>query len=133
MHQTIRHYPLVTCAISLGLMTVFVSLLQPASPASAQQLTRPISQEISGTGTQGRRIEHMATSLRHPTKSLEKERAHTSTQKPHRLIRKPPNLPIASIDPVPSDSSPINSVPTPTQSLQSDTATPLLGDDDSLD
>ena len=123
MHQTIRHYPIVTYAISLALMTVFVALLQPIPLASAQQLTRPISQEISGTGTQGRRIENMGTSLRHPTKSLEEKGAQTSTHKPHRLIRKPPNLPIASVDPSPSDSSPINSVLTPAQSLHSDTTT----------
>ncbi|MEP6933759.1 MAG: fibronectin type III domain-containing protein [Nitrospirota bacterium] len=41
MYQAIRHLPIVTCAILLGLMTVFVSLLQPIPPAFAQQLTKP--------------------------------------------------------------------------------------------
>ena len=60
MHQAIRQHLIMTYAISLGLMTVFMSLLQPIPSASAQQLTGPVSQETSGTGTQGRRIENIA-------------------------------------------------------------------------
>ena len=113
MHQAIRRHLIITYAISLGLMTVFVSLLQPIPSASAQQPTRPVSQEIGETGTQGRRIENMATILRYPTKSLEKKDKQTSTHKPHRLIRKPQNLPTASVEPFPLNSSPISSVPAP--------------------
>ena len=61
MHQSIRRYRhlILTYAISLGLMTAYMSLLQPIPSASAQQVTGPVSQEISGTGTQGRRIENL--------------------------------------------------------------------------
>ena len=123
MHQAIRRHLIVTYATSLGLMTVFMSLLQPIPSASAQQLTAPVSQEISGTGTQGRRIENMAPTLLYPTKSMEKKDAQTSTRKPHRLIRKPQNAPVASVEPSPSGSSPVSSLPTPPPSLQSDNMT----------
>ena len=123
MHQAIRRHLIMTYAISLGLMTVFVSLLQPIPSASAQQPTRPVSQEIGETGTQGRRIENMATILRYPTKSLEKKDKQTSTHKPHRLIRKPQNLPTASVEPFPLNSSPISSVPPPPLSPQSENTT----------
>ncbi len=56
MHQSIRpirQHLIVTYAISLGLMTASMSLLQPIPSASAQQLIGPVSQETSGTGTQG--------------------------------------------------------------------------------
>jgi hypothetical protein len=121
MHQTIRRHLIVT--YSLGLMIGFASLLQSISFASTQQLARPISQEIGGTGTQGRRIENMATVLQYPTKSLEKKDAQTSTHKPHRLIRKPQSSPVASVEPFPTHSSPVSSVPTPPLSLQSDITT----------
>ena len=123
MHQAIPQHLIVTCARSLGLMTVFMSLLQPIPFVSAQQLTGPISQEISGTGTQGRRIESIAPTLPYPTKSLEKKDAQTLTRKPHRLIRKPQNAPVVSVEPSPSGSSPVSSLPTPPPSLQSDNAT----------
>src|SRR4029077_10374359 len=58
-----------------------------------------------------------------PTKSLEKNDAQTSTRRPHRIIRTPQNAPIASLEPSPSGSSPVNSLPTPPPSLQSDNAT----------
>ena len=60
MRQAIRRHLIVTYAISLGLMTAYMSLLQPIPSASAQQLTGSVSQETSGTGTQGRRIENIA-------------------------------------------------------------------------
>ncbi|MEO6110422.1 MAG: hypothetical protein ABIQ24_01150, partial [Nitrospiraceae bacterium] len=109
MHQSIRpirRHLIITYAISLGLMTLYMSLLQPIPSASAQQLMGPVSQETSGTGIQGRRIE--------------KKGAQTSPRKPHRLIRKPQNAPIATVEPSPSGSSPVNSLPTPPPSLQSD-------------
>ena len=123
MHQAIRpirRHLIITYAISLGLMTAYMSLLQPIPSASAQQLIGPVSQETGGTGTQGRRIENIATTLPYPTKSLEKKGAQTSPRKPHRLIRKPQNAPIATVEPSPSGSSPVNSLPTPPPSLQSD-------------
>ena len=123
MHQAIRRHLIVTYAASLGLMTVCMSLFQPIPSASAQQLTRPVSQETSGTGTQGRRIENMAIPLSYPTKSLEKKDAQTSTRKLHRLIRKPQNAPVASVEPSPSGSSPVSSLPTIPPSLQSDNTT----------
>jgi len=120
MRQAIRRHLISTYAISLGLITVFMSLLQPIPSISAQQLTGPVSQ---GTGTQGRRIENMAPTLPFPTKSLEKKDPQTSTRKLHRLIRKPQNAPIASVEPSPSGSSPVSALPTPPPSLQSDNAT----------
>ena len=120
MHQAIRRHLIATYAISLGLMTVFMSLLQPIPSISAQQLTGPVSQ---GTGTQGRRIENMAPTLPFPTKSLEKKDAQTSTRKLHRLIRKPQNAPVASVEPSLSGSSFVSALPTPPSSLQSDNVT----------
>ena len=120
MHQAIRRHLIATDAISLGLMTVFMSLLQPIPSISAQQLTGPVSQ---GTGTQGRRIENMAPTLPFPTKSLEKKDAQTSTRKLHRLIRKPQNAPVASVEPSLSGSSFVSALPTPPSSLQSDNVT----------
>jgi len=120
MHQAIRRHLISTYAISLGLMTVFMSLLQPIPSISAQQLTGPVSQ---GTGTQGRRIENMAPTLPFPMKSLEKKDPQTSTRKLHRLIRKPQNAPVASVEPSPSGSSPVSALPTPPPSLQSDNTT----------
>ena len=123
MHQAIRRHLIVTYAISLGLMTIFMSLLQPTPSVSAQQLTGPVSQEISGTDTQGRLIENMASTLPYPTKSLEKKGAQISARKPHRLIRKPQSAPVASVEPTPSGSSPVTSLPTPPPSIQSDNTT----------
>ena len=114
---------LLTYARSLGVITVFLSLLQLIPSASAQQLTGPVSRETSGTGTQGQRIESIAPTRPSPTKSLEKNDAQTSTRRPHRIIRTPQNAPIASVEPSPSGSSPVNSLPTPPPSLQSDNAT----------
>ncbi|MBU6482213.1 MAG: hypothetical protein KGS09_16910, partial [Nitrospirae bacterium] len=123
MDRTIRRHLIVTYPISLGLMTVLMSLLQPLPSVSAQQLTGPVSQEISGTGTQGRLIENMASTLPYPTKSLEKKGAQISARKPHRLIRKPQSAPVASVEPSPSGSLPLSSLPTPSSSLQSDNTT----------
>ena len=123
MHQAIRRHLIVTYAISLGLMTAYMSLLQSIPSASAQQLTGPVRQETSGTGTQGRRIENLDPTRAYPTKSLEKKDAQTSARKPHRLIRKPQNAPVASVEPSPSSSSPVSSLPTPPPSLQSDNTT----------
>ena len=123
MHQAIHQHLIVTYAISLGLITACVSLLQPIPTVSAQQLTGTVSQGTSGTGTQGRRIENIAPALLYPTKSLEKKDAQTLTRMPHRLIRKPQNAPVASVEPSPSASSPVSSVPTPLPSLQTDNTT----------
>ena len=114
---------LLTYARSLGVITVFLSLLQLIPSASAQQLTGPVSRETSGTGTQGQRIESIAPTRPYPTKSLEKNDAQPSTRRPHRIIPKPQNAPIASVEPSPSGSSPVNSLPTPPPSLQSDNVT----------
>jgi hypothetical protein len=120
MRQAIRQHLIVTYAISLGLMTASMSLLQPIPSASAQQLIGPVSQDAKGTGTQGRHIENIAPTLLYPTKSLEKKDAQTLTRKPHRLIRKPQSAPIASVEPSPSGSLPLSSLP---PSLQSDNPT----------
>src|ERR1700675_1425459 len=123
MHQAIRQHLLMTQVISFGFATALLSLFQPIPFASAQQLTAPISQETSGTGIQGKRIENIAPTLPYPTKSLEKKNAQTSTRKLHRLIRKPQNAPVASVEPSPSGSSPVSSLPTPPPSLQSGNTT----------
>ncbi len=123
MRQAIHQHLIVTYAISLGLITACTSLFQPIPSASAQQLTGTVSQGTNGTGTQGRRIENIAPTLLYPTKSLEKKDAQTLTRKPHRLIRKPQNAPVASVEPSPSASSPVSSVPTPLPSLQTGNTT----------
>ena len=123
MRQAIHQPLIVTYAVSLGLMTALLSQFQPIPSASAQRLAGPVSQDTSGTGTQGRRIENMAPPLLYPTKSLEKKDAQTLTRKPHRLIRKPQNAPVASVEPSPTGSSTVSSVPTPPLSLQSDNTT----------
>ncbi|MEK6763325.1 MAG: hypothetical protein AABY96_11480, partial [Nitrospirota bacterium] len=109
MHHTKRQQ--LVAAISLGFMTVFLSVLQPIPPASAQLLTKPINQETGGTGTQGKRMDTVAGSHRYQTKPIEKMDAQTSTRRSHRLIRKPQNLPLASVEPSLSDSSSVNSEP----------------------
>ena len=83
-------------------MTVYMSLLQPTPSVFAQQLTKPVSQEIGGAGTQGRRVEN---------------------PKPHRLIRKPQNAPVASVEPSSSSPSPVSALPTPQPPLQTDNTT----------
>ena len=123
MHKAERQHLIVTYRRSLGVITVFMSLLQLIPSASAQQLTGPVSRDTSGTGTQGQRIEGIAPTSPYPTKSLEKNHAQTSTRRPHRILRTPQNAPIASVEPSPSGSSPVNSLPTPPPSLQSDNAT----------
>ena len=116
MHHTKRQR--LVAAISLGFMTVFLSVLQPIPPASAQLLTKPISQETGGTGTQGKPNGNIASGHRYPTKPIEKMDAQTSTRKPHRLIRNPQHLPLASVESSLSDSSAVGSVPSSPQSLQ---------------
>jgi len=124
MHEGIRRHLIVHCAISFGVMMVSMSLLSPVPSVSAQQLTQPFSQETSGTGTQARRNENMAPSLPpSPTKSTVKKDAQTLTSKPHRLIRKPQSAPVVSIEPSPSGSSLVSSLPTPLPSTQSDNTT----------
>ncbi len=118
MRHTIHQHRITASAISLGFMTVVLSLVQPVPYASAQLLTKPISQETGGTGTQGKRIETVAGSHQYPTKLVEKMDAQTSTRKPHRLIRKPQSLPLASVESSLSDSTSISSVPSSPQSLQ---------------
>jgi Viral BACON domain len=123
MQQAIGQHLIVTYAISLGFTTALLSLFQPIHSASAQQLTAPVGQDTSGTGIQGQRIETIAPTLPYPIKSLEKKDSQTSTRKPHRLIRKPQNAPVASVELSPSAYSPVRSLPTPLPSLQSDNAT----------
>ncbi len=121
MRQAIRQPLVMTHVITLGFATALLSLFQPLPTVSAQQLTGTVIQTTDGMGTQGRRIENIPPNLLHPTKSLEKKDTQTLTNTPHRLIRKPQNAPIASVEPSPSSSSSLNSVPTSPTSLQSDT------------
>ena len=97
MSQAIRQPLLMTHVISCSFAIALLSIFQPIPSASAQQLTRPISQEISRISTQ--------------RKSLEKKDTQTPTRKPHRLIRKPQNAPIVTVEPSPSGSSPVSSMP----------------------
>ena len=123
VQQPIRQNLIVTYAILMGFTTALLSLFQPIPFASAQQLIGPVSQETSGTGTQGRPIENIAPTIPYLMKSLEKKEAQTATRKPHRLIRKPQHAPIASVESAPSGSAPLSSVPIPSQSLPSDNTT----------
>src|SRR5206468_11485378 len=86
MHHSIRQHLIITCAISLGLMTALLSLFQPIPSASAQQLTGPVIQGTSGTGAQ-------------------KKDAQPSTRKPHRLLRKSQSAFTATLQPIPLDAS----------------------------
>jgi len=122
MRQAIRQHFIVTYAISLGLMTALLSLFQPIPSASAQQLIGPVSQETSGTGTQGRRIENIIPTLPYPTKSLEKKDAQTSTRTSHRLIRKSQSALTATLQPIPLDTSKsTSSTAVPTSALNDTT------------
>ena len=123
MHQLIRQHHIVTYAISLGFLTSLLSLFQPIHSASAQPLTGPVSQETSGASIQGQRIETIATPLPSPRKPLEKKDSQTTTRKSHRLIRKPQNSPVASVESSPPASSPDMSLPRSLPSLQNDNAT----------
>ena len=120
MRQAIRQPLVMTHVITLGFATALLSLFQPLPTVSAQQLTGTVIQTTDGTSTHGRRTENIPPNLLHPTKSLEKKDTQTLTNKPHRLIRKPQNAPVASIAPSPSGTSPVSSVPTSPASLQND-------------
>src|SRR6266852_3689556 len=104
MHQATRQPRFMTHVILCGFATALLSLFQPI-PSSAQQLIGAVSQETSGTGTQGRRIENIAPTLPYPMKSLEKKDAQTSTRTPHRLIRKSQSALTATLQPIPLDTS----------------------------
>src|SRR5262245_15583065 len=117
MRQVMRQLVIVVSTISLGPITGYLSLLQPSPSASAQQVTGSAYQGNSGTGSQGRRIERLDPGLLYPTKSLEKKDAQSLKYKPHRLIRKPQNAPVASVEPSPSSFSAISSLPTSTPSV----------------
>jgi hypothetical protein len=106
MRQAIRQHLIVTYAISLGLMTAYMSLLQPIPSASAQQLTGTVSQDTSGIGTQ--------------TKDPQ-----TSTRKQHRLIRKSQSALTATLQPTPLDASKsTTSTAVPTSTLNDTTTQP---------
>ena len=120
MLHAMRQHHIVTYTISLSLITAYLSLLQPIPSVSAQQLTGLIIHGTSGTGTQAKPIENIAPPLLYPTKSLEKKDTQTLTRKPHRLIRTPQNAAIAPVEPSPSSSSYVNSLLTPSPSLQND-------------
>jgi hypothetical protein len=122
MRQAKRQHFIVTYAISLGLMIALLSLFQSIPSASAQQLIGPVSQETSGTGTQGRRIENIVPTLPYPTKSLEKKDAQTSTRTSHRLIRKSQSALTATLQPIPLDTSKsTSSTAVPTSALNDTT------------
>lgn len=86
-------------------MTALLSLFQPIPSASAQQLTGPVSQGTSGTGTQ-------------------KMDAQPSTRKQHRLIRKSQSALTATLQPTPLDASKsTTSTAVPTSTTLNDTTT----------
>src|SRR4029077_3054986 len=94
-----------TQVISFGFLTVLLSLLQPIPPVSAEQ---------------------------HSTKFVEKKDAQPLTRTPHRLIRKQPNAPIASVEPSPSGSATVSPLPTVPLAPQSDNTTPQSTESSSL-
>ncbi len=120
MRQAMKQLFGVIQVISFGLVTALLPFFQSIPSVSAQQLTRSVSQETDGTGTHSRRSENIAPTLRFPTKSMETKDTPTFTNKPHRLIRKPQNAPVASIEPSHSGSSPITPIPTAPLPLQED-------------
>src|SRR5690348_2318543 len=86
-----------TQVISFGFLTVLLSLLQPIPSISAEQ---------------------------HSTKFVEKKDAHALTRTPHRLIRKQPNAPVASVEPSPSGSASVSPLQTVPPLLQNDSTAP---------
>ena len=96
MRQAIHRPFNRTQVMSFGFLTVLLSLLQPIPTVSAQQ---------------------------HSTKFVEKKDAQTFTRTPHRLIRKQPNAPVASVEHAPSGTAPVSSLPAAQPSLQTDNST----------
>src|SRR5688572_20615555 len=88
-----------TQLIILGSLTALLSLFQPIPTVFALQLTGLVVHESGRTGIQGKQIENIDQTHLYPTKSLEKKDSQVFTSKPHRLIRKPQNAPIASVEP----------------------------------
>jgi len=119
MHQPISLLQI----ISFGCVTVLLTLFQPHPTVSAQQMIGATTHETGGAVTQGRRIGSSDLSNLYPMKSLETKDVQTSTQKSHRLIRKPQNAPIASIERSTADSTLLGSSSTPAQSLQTNSTT----------
>ena len=110
MHQSTR----IDTPASLRNLRDFIGLHDSLSViASAYSLRlRPAADRSCQPGNKRNRHSRGA--------SLERKGAQTSPRKPHRLIRRPQNAPIATVEPSPSGSSPVNSLPTPPPSLQSD-------------
>ena len=120
MRQAMHRHLSMTQVISFGFLTALLSLFQPIPPVSAQQPTGLLTHETSGAGIQGQRVENLNPNRPYPTTVLERKDTLTSNQKPHRLIRKPQNAPVASVEPAPAGTSPLQSLPTPPPVLQSD-------------
>jgi len=121
MPQVIHRSLFITYVTTFVLSTGLLPLFQPLPTVSAQQLKGTVGQPTDGTSTQGRRIENGVPTPSYLTKSLGTKDAQTLSPKPHRLIRKPQNVPLASVEPSLSNSSPINPVSTPPPLPQYDT------------
>ena len=123
MRQAI-HQPLnMIQAISFGILTTLLSLAQPISITSAQQLPVIVTNKASDAGIQAQRIESLDPNHPHPARFVEKRDSQTSTRTPHRLIRKPQNAPVASLEPSHSGSGPVSSLLTGPPPVQSDATT----------
>jgi hypothetical protein len=85
MHQAIHQRLIVIYAISLGLLTAFVPLLQPIPSVFAQQLIGSVDKKTVGADIEVRHIENKGAVLQYPTKSLKKKAAQIPTHRPHRL------------------------------------------------
>lgn len=109
--------------ILFGFLTALLTLFQPTPTVSAQQLIGANTHETGGAVTQGRRIGNSDLSHLAPLKSLERKDVQTSTQKLHRLIRKPQNPLTASVESGSTEPNLLKPVPTPPPSPQSDSAT----------
>ena len=109
--------------ISFTFVIALLALFQPIPTVSAQQLIGATTQETDGARTQGRRIRNSDLSHLSSLKSLERKDKQASTYKPHRLIKKAQNAPIASVEPSTASSTLQESSSTPLQSLQVDNMT----------
>ena len=123
--RQVTHGPSIrTQVLSFGLLTVLISLPQPSSPISAQELTGMVSDKIGDTGIPAQRIEKFETNRPYLTNIVEKKDAQTLSRTQHRLIRKQQKVSVASVEPSPPGSTPVSSLPTAPSLAQSGNSTP---------
>jgi hypothetical protein len=116
-----NHLPFnMTQMVSFGFLTVLLSFSQSVSTSFAQQMTERAGHETDGAGSPDRRIDTFDPSRASQGRSIEKRDSKGSPRKPHRLIRKARQNPVATVAPSPTASSPSRSLPAAQPPAQSD-------------